>query len=274
MSTGTEDALSKNADLPPHKVTINQLVGYNMAWYRKAAGFTQEELGKRLGGWTKVAVSSAERSWDGKRVRKFDTDEIVAIAAALGVPVIALLLPPSDAGTAVEYTFTAGSGAEPPMDADGLLERVLPSYGEADSLTMGAFRDRLMALGISRFAIPSVHEAEAMLQRATDEATKILAKTRERAVEITGDARARAEALERDAIERHRQAMGSLVQQREELERRVDDLRAFEREYRRRLDAYLEGQLRDLRAGAADAGTFPAVVGPPSATKSAAHGPR
>ena len=53
--------------------------------------------------------------------------------------------------------------------------------------------------------------------------------------------------------------MGSLVQQREELERRVDDLRAFEREYRSRLKAYLEGQLRDLEAGAADSGVFPAI---------------
>jgi hypothetical protein len=51
--------------------------------------------------------------------------------------------------------------------------------------------------------------------------------------------------------------MGSLVQTREELERRVDDLRAFEREYRSRLKAYLEGQLRDLEAGVTDSGTFP-----------------
>src|SRR5271157_3157435 len=79
------------------------------------------------------------------------------------------------------------------------------------------------------------------------------------AQQIAGDARARAESLERDAQERHRQAMGSLVQTREELERRVDDLRAFEREYRSRLKAYLEGQLRDLEAGVADSGTFPAM---------------
>jgi len=54
------------------------------------------------------------------------------------------------------------------------------------------------------------------------------------------------------------------VQQREVLERRVDDLRAFEREYRSRLKAYLEGQLRDLEAGATDSGTFPTVTGPQS----------
>jgi hypothetical protein len=50
------------------------------------------------------------------------------------------------------------------------------------------------------------------------------------------------------------------VQSREELERRVDDLRAFEREYRSRLKAYLEGQLRDLEAGATDSGAFPAMA--------------
>jgi DivIVA domain-containing protein len=108
-------------------------------------------------------------------------------------------------------------------------------------------------------------EADETVGRARHEADDILGKARRQAEQITSDARARAESLERDAQERHRQAMGSLVQQREELERRVDDLRAFEREYRSRLKAYLEGQLRDLEAGAADSGTFPAVAGPPSA---------
>jgi DivIVA domain-containing protein len=106
-------------------------------------------------------------------------------------------------------------------------------------------------------------EADETLGRARREADEVLTKARRQAEQITGDARARAESLERDAQERHRQAMGSLVQQREELERRVDDLRAFEREYRSRLKAYLEGQLRDLEAGVTDSGTFPTVSSSP-----------
>ena len=102
-------------------------------------------------------------------------------------------------------------------------------------------------------------EADETLGRARREADEVLTKARRQAEQITGDARARAESLERDAQERHRQAMGSLVQTREELERRVDDLRAFEREYRSRLKAYLEGQLRDLEAGVTDSGTFPTM---------------
>jgi DivIVA domain-containing protein len=105
-------------------------------------------------------------------------------------------------------------------------------------------------------------EADETLGRARREADEVLTKARRQAEQITGDARARAESLERDAQERHRQAMGSLVQTREELERRVDDLRAFEREYRSRLKAYLEGQLRDLEAGVTDSGTFPTMGAP------------
>ena len=36
---------------------------------------------------------------------------------------------------------------------------------------------------------------------------------------------------------------------RDDLERRIEDLRSFEREYRARLIAYLEDLLRDLKGG-------------------------
>jgi len=85
-------------------------------------------------------------------------------------------------------------------------------------------------------------EADATLGRARREADNVLTIAKRQAMQITGDARDRAECLERDAQERHRQAMGSLVQNREELECRIDDLRAFEREYHSRLKAYVESE--------------------------------
>lgn len=108
-------------------------------------------------------------------------------------------------------------------------------------------------------------EADETLGRARREAEEILGKARRQADQIVSEARSRAEALDRDAQERHRQVMGSLVQQREELEREVDNLRAFEREYRSRLKVYLEGQLRDLEAGSTETGAFAAVPGAASA---------
>jgi len=115
-------------------------------------------------------------------------------------------------------------------------------------------------------------EADETLGRARREAEEILGKARRQSEQIVSEARNRAESLERDAQDRHRQAMGSLVQQREELERMVDDLNAFEREYRSRLKAYLEGQLRELEAGASHGGPFgggPSGTGPQPAQQPA-----
>jgi DivIVA domain-containing protein len=150
---------------------------------------------------------------------------------------------------------------EPPQDRRQpepmMMDRMRPVEDNMDT----AARVLSLAQQTADQAIADARrEADETLGRARREADEVLTKARRQAEQITGDARARAESLERDAQERHRQAMGSLVQQREELERRVDDLRAFEREYRSRLKAYLEGQLRDLEAGVTDSGTFPAVT--------------
>jgi len=267
MSTGIEHAVSENADLPEQKVTINQLVGYNMAEYRRAAGLTQEELGKRLGGWTKVAVSAAERSWDGRRVRKFDADELVTLAGALDVPVVALFLLPEDAGTAKRYLL---DGPGFPDLTTLLLRDILPARG-GDSPPLAAYRKRLMALGVSDIESWWVRAVQALDDEAVDGwKQRLLAELTSRpdertrtgaappidetfaiADQVLAHARAEAESLVRDAQEQHRHAVGFMVQQREELERQIDDLRAFEREYRHRLTVYLEGQLRDVRAGTA-----------------------
>ena len=157
---------------------------------------------------------------------------------------------------------------EPPTMVDQPMRRPEPMmmerpYHAEDNMDTAARVLSLAQQTADQAIADARREADETLGRARREADEVLTKARRQAEQITGDARARAESLERDAQERHRQAMGSLVTQREELERRVDDLRAFEREYRSRLKAYLEGQLRDLEAGVTDSGTFPAM--PPAA---------
>jgi vacuolar-type H+-ATPase subunit H len=94
--------------------------------------------------------------------------------------------------------------------------------------------------------------ADQAIAEARSEANKIVGEARTRAEGMERDARAKADALERDAQEKHRVAMGSLESARATLERKVDDLRAFEREYRTRLKSYLDSQLRQLEAQADD----------------------
>lgn len=93
-----------------------------------------------------------------------------------------------------------------------------------------------------------------MAQRTADdhvndarrEADKLLSDARAKAEEVTRDARAKADALERDARQRHQEAVSGLDAKRTALQKHIEELKQFEREYRTRLKAYLESQLRDL----------------------------
>ncbi|MBX3099651.1 MAG: DivIVA domain-containing protein [Salinibacterium sp.] len=49
-----------------------------------------------------------------------------------------------------------------------------------------------------------------------------------------------------EAETRQRSQLGSLDQERQQLEHRIEELRNFEREYRQKLKGYIEGQLREL----------------------------
>jgi hypothetical protein len=90
--------------------------------------------------------------------------------------------------------------------------------------------------------------ADQAIAEARNEANKIVGEARSRADGLEREARGKADALERDAQEKHRVAMGSLETARGALERKVEDLRAFEREYRQRLKSYLDGQMRQLES--------------------------
>ena len=49
-----------------------------------------------------------------------------------------------------------------------------------------------------------------------------------------------------EAETRQRSQLGSLDQERQQIEHRIEELRNFEREYREKLKSYIEGQLREL----------------------------
>lgn len=137
-------AASSYGSLPGEHVTVNQVVAYNMRYFRKAAGMTQEELGERIG-LSFRAVSAAEKTWertDG-RGRIFDADLMARIAWALGVPVTALLLPPADDGIEKRYTFRAEQDMTTEMRDLAWLAISDPSEPSAeDTGAMNAYQQR------------------------------------------------------------------------------------------------------------------------------------
>ncbi|WP_104092384.1 DivIVA domain-containing protein [Arthrobacter sp. GMC3] len=83
----------------------------------------------------------------------------------------------------------------------------------------------------------------AMAQRLHDEYVNAGVEQRDK---IIAEAQIEASSLVNDAQEKSRKTLGALEQQRSVLERKVEQLRGFERDYRSRLKTYIEGQLRDL----------------------------
>lgn len=146
-------------------ITLNQVVAWNIAFYRRAAGFTQKKLGDRIG-WTNTAVSEAERSWDGRRVREFDAHTLSLFCLGLGVPLIALFLPPEER-EGVSYTFTnpAGSAEYDMADLTGLI--VMPDSPD-NSPAMEAYRDRLRG-AVTRYLDPEWAEEVAGWLRDIDD---------------------------------------------------------------------------------------------------------
>ncbi len=93
---------------------------------------------------------------------------------------------------------------------------------------------------------PPAEQATAILAMAQRTAEGHVGEARQMADRIVGEARSRADQVIREAEDRQRQVLGTLEAERNLLERKVEDLRGFEREYRSRLKTYIEGQLRDL----------------------------
>lgn len=159
------DQADAYAPRPGRRITANMLAGYNLAYFRKAAGLTQEELGEQIG-WSNVAVSAAERSWSGQRVRKFDADDLVILASALDIPIAAFFLPPVDDTSKDPYVLGDGGNAIPMSD---LLSLALSDPTEDGDSAMEAYEGRLVE-AVSCYLPSGVAEALAtrLNERALD----------------------------------------------------------------------------------------------------------
>jgi len=150
----------------------------------------------------------------------------------------------------VAYTPPA---PEPAPVAAPDLSRAAPSMGDASSAAA-----RLLEIASAN--------ADQLVEAAKDEADRIVGEARTKAERLTNEARGKADRLETDARiraqklddetnERRSQAVATIERERYEMQREVEHLRAYEREYRARLKNYFQSQLDQLAAS--DSGPVP-----------------
>jgi hypothetical protein len=135
------------------QITPNQVIAYNLAEARYLRGWTQEqaavELEKFIGArWSKATFSAAERSIDGRRVRQFTGDEIVAFSRCFRVPIGFFFMPPrpSQSGNTLRL-----ASAENPWGGIALAELVDAVFGTPgeDDVMSDRLRRFLAEVGLS-----------------------------------------------------------------------------------------------------------------------------
>lgn len=96
--------------------------------------------------------------------------------------------------------------------------------------------------------ISEPESATGMLQLAQKLHDDYVRSGQEEGERIIGEAKAQATRIVREAEETSNRTLTALEQERSLLERKIDELRVFERDYRTRLKSYLENLLGDIDA--------------------------
>lgn len=113
--------------------SANQLVAYNLRRARELREMTQQAAGAKLAEylgkpWSAAGWSAAEQSIEGKRIRQFTPNEILAFAHLFDVPPSYFFMPPPGREDVAQITFTdprPGSRPRKVLDAGDVLELVL-----------------------------------------------------------------------------------------------------------------------------------------------------
>jgi cell division septum initiation protein DivIVA len=173
------------------------------------------------------------------------TSEHAVIAPNPGLPNQALQVLALAQRTAEEHVASAQHHADKiRTDALAAAEQIArDAQNHAGNVRREA--DRVLAearAGAEQMA----RDAQARAEEARRTAEKIVADARARAETIGADAVAGAEQLKHQAQQRFDDVVGSLGAKREALQQQIEALENFDREYRGRLTAFMQSQLRAL----------------------------
>ena len=147
--------------------------------------------------------------------------------------------------TADEHLAKAHQDAEKiRADARAMAEQIArEAEGHAGNVRQDA---NTMLSDARESAAETAREAKAHAEEAQRNADKLVSEAQAQAQAITAEARSSAEELQAQAEQRFQDVVGSLAVKREALQEQIEALERFDREYRSRLQTFMQGQLRAL----------------------------
>lgn len=186
--------------------------------------------------------------------RGYDEDEVDAFLDVVEAELARLI----EENAELKGKGDQGGGQTVPLVKAAAPEAASMSAGEAHTAAA-----RLLGLA-QETADKLTGEARAEAERVTGEANahaeQTVAEAKSQAEALLSDATARAEATERDSLTkaenldrdaktRYDEAIGKLNSDRVGLEKKIEDLRGYEKEYRGRLKSWISDQLAQLDDG-------------------------
>jgi DivIVA domain-containing protein len=183
--------------------------------------------------------------------RGYDEDEVDAFLDVVEAE-LSRLIEENNELTARLTEFEAG-GTPAPKVVAAPVEAAPPAPTPAAVATSSdsAHTQAARLLGLAQ------ETADRLTQEAKAESDKMLAEAKSHSDALVGDATTRAEAAERDsrikaealdaqAKARYDEVIGKLSDEKVGLEKKIEDLRRYEREYRGRLKSWISDQLSQL----------------------------
>jgi DivIVA domain-containing protein len=217
--------------------------------------------------------------------RGYDEDEVDAFLDLIEAELARLIEENNDLKQQVDEMARSGPAQgpgpqqlrqQPPPPAPEPMPMAPPVPQQAPRIDENSQVVKVLAMAqetAEKYVSDAKSEADRMMSDARSTADRMVGEARSKADSMVGEARTQAQAVERDARgkatslvqdaeRKHNEIIGGLEQRKGTLEKRIEELRTFEREYRTRLKSYLESQLRDLDGrGSAEPAAVAAVAG-------------
>ena len=183
--------------------------------------------------------------------RGYDEDEVDAFLDVVEAELSRLIEENADL-TARLTEFEAGGSPAPKAVAAPVAQAPAPAPTPAAPVSSEA-----VATQAARLLGLAQETADRLTDEAKAESDKLLADARNQSDALVSDATTRAEAAERDsrikaealdaqAKARYDEVIGRLSDEKVGLEKKIEDLRRYEREYRGRLKSWISDQLSQL----------------------------
>jgi hypothetical protein len=158
--------------------------------------------------------------------------------------------------TAEDHVAAANRHAERSRaETNALIEQMKrDAQGHAERIRADADKTLAEAHAAAELTQRDAHHQAAEIRR---QAELVLAEARVEAERIVAAGRTQSDELRLQAQQRYEDAVGGLGVKREALQRQIEDLEAFDGDYRRRLTGFMQSQLRALWADQPRVGEIP-----------------